>query len=116
MAILKINFCFCSFFSHRDAVVIFTSSPKKDAIVLEENKLAAENSSSRGLVSLANFFQVVGDEEKALWFFKKAYEVNASSYRANLGLANYYLSSPDPALNFAGQKFLRRLKSPLFWF
>ena len=99
-----------------DAVVIFTSSPKTDAIVLEENKLAAENSSSYRLVSLANFFQVVGDEEKALWFFKKAYEVNASSYRANLGLANYYLSSPDPALNFAGQKFLRRLKSPLFWF
>ncbi len=99
-----------------DAVVIFTSSPAASAIVLDENKLAAENSSSCGLVSLANFFQTAGEGEKALWFFKKAYEANPSSYRANLGLANYYLSSPNPALNFAGQKFLRRLQSPLFWF
>ncbi|MBL7159242.1 tetratricopeptide repeat protein [Candidatus Microgenomates bacterium] len=102
-----------------EAVVIFFKNlPSNLSTITKENILDLTNNFTKHtqFVYLANFCQKVGwlNEEKIL--LEKALKIEPWSRWANGRLAQIYLSSGNPSLQYKARSFLQKLKHLIFGF
>lgn len=99
-------------------VVFFRKTLPTPKIILREDVLdvAKRDSDPSRLIYLANFYRKAGwfEEEKIL--LEKALRINSWSFWANARLAQIYLASGNPILEYKAWALKEKLKNPIFWF